>query len=146
MKLKSAIILLCLFCVTQTYAQLNVNVFINGTMAGTYSVNNDQTDAGMWYKKSVFKNLDKLSIEVKGKELNNGAYVRKVEVLDENSKSLFMAAETPTVLGQFLLTDKAVLKRLGKGKQVKLFLLMDPASSKSMAPSKRFFIGNLSAK
>lgn len=146
MKLKSLIVALLLFSAAGTYAQVTVNVFINGLKSGQYEVKESATDGGIWYKKSVYKNMNKFTIEVKSKMLSNDAYKRVVEAVDDNSKSLLIASETPGVLGQFDLSDKAVTKRLGKGKIVKLYLQMDPASPSSKVVSKRIFIGNFTAK
>ena len=146
MKLKSLIVALLIFVAAGTHAQVTVNVFINGTKSGQYQVKEGSTDGGIWYKKAVYKSMNKLSLEVKSKLIVTDVYKRVVEAVDDNSKSLFIASETPGVLGQFDLTDKAVIKRLGKGKIVKLYLQMDPASPSSKAPSKRIFIGNLTAK
>jgi hypothetical protein len=146
MKLKSLMALLLIFFAAVSQAQVTVNVFINGIKSGQYAIKQDQTDGGIWYKKSVYKQMDRLSIEVKGKELNNAMYKRMVEAVDDNSKSLLVAPETPGVVGQFILTDKGISKRLGKGKIVKLYLQMDPANEKSKVMSKRIFIGNLTAK
>ena len=90
--------------------------------------------------------MNKFSIQVKGKILKSDAYKRSVEAVDDASNSLMLSPETPGVLGQFDLSDKAVRKRLGKGKIVKLYLQLDPASAMSKAPSKRIFIGNLTAQ
>lgn len=146
MKLKSLIVALLVFFSATTHAQLTVDVFINGLKSGQYIIKDGETEGGIWYKKSVYKNMSQFVIEVKGKVLNNAAYKRAVEVVDDNSKSLLVAAEAPTVLGQFTLTDKAIAKRLGKGKMVKLFLQMDPASPTSKLASRRIFIGNFTAK
>lgn len=127
-------------------AQVTVNIFINGIKSGQYVVKDGQADAGIWYKKSVYKSMNKLSIELKSKLISSDAYKRKVEAVDDASNSLMVSAETPGVLGQFDLTDKDLRKRLGKGKIVKLYLQMDPANPVSKAPSKRIFIGNLTAK
>ncbi len=146
MKLKSLIVALLLFSAAGTYAQVTVNVFINGTKSGQYEVKEGATDGGIWYKKADYKKMNKFAIEVKSKMLSNDAYKRVVEAVDDNSKSLFIASETPGVLGQFDLSDKAITKRLAKGKIVKLYLQMDPASPSSKVVSKRIFIGNLTAK
>lgn len=146
MKLRSLIVILLLFFAAGANAQLTVNVFINGIKSGQYIVKEDQTEAGIWYKKAVYRSMNKLTIEVKGKVLKNDAYKRVVEAVDDNSKSLFISPETPGVLGQFDLTDKAISKRLSKGKIVKLYLQMDPANPMSKAPSRRIFIGNFTAK
>ena len=146
MKLRS-FLLLALVCIAScSFAQTTVNVFINGIKSGQYSIKPDQTKGGIWYKKAVYKTADRLSIQVKGKELRNNIYKRMVDVTDGQDHSLFKADETTGIIGQFILSDKEVLKRLGNGKMVSLYLQMDPANEKSKAPSRRFFIGNLSAK
>ncbi len=146
MKVRAYLIMLFIFFTTGTFAQFTVNVFINGIKTGQYVIKPEQTTGGIWYKKKVYKNTERLSIEVKGNDIGITMYKRLVDVTDENDNSLFNAMETPGVIGQFLLTDKSVLKRLVKGKMVKLYLQMDPANDKSKAPSRRYFIGNLSAK
>ncbi len=146
MKLRSLIVMLLILVTAASKAQITVNVFINGIKSGQYIVKDGQADAGIWYKKAVYKSMNKLTIEVKAKMLNTDAYRRSVEAVDDNSKSLILAQETPGILGQFDLTDKAVTKRLSKGKIVKLYLQLDPASAMSKAPSKRIFIGNFTAK
>ena len=83
---------------------------------------------------------------MKGKDLNNNAYKRMVDVTDEGDNSIYVAPETPSIKGQFLLSDKAVLKRLSKGKMIRLYLQMEPVNDKSKMPSRKLFIGNLTAK
>ena len=146
MKLRSLIAMLLLFLANTSKAQITVDIFINGIKSGQYIVKDGQSDAGIWYKKAVYRSMNKFTIEVKGKIIKSDAYRRSVEAVDDASNSLMLSAETPGVLGQFDLSDKAVRKRLGKGKIVKLYLELDPANPMSKAPSKRIFIGNLTAK
>jgi hypothetical protein len=146
MKIKLMVMTTMLFLAMAAKAQLSVNVYINGVMSGQYTIRDGQTDGGMWYKKNVYRTASKFAIEVKGKELRNDQYKRSVEAVDDASNSLALVKETETTLGHFDLAERAILKRLGKGKIVKLYLQLDPASDKSKAPSKRIFIGNLTAK
>ena len=146
MKIRSCLALLLVLLATGTFAQCTVNVFINGIKSGQYAVKTGQTTGGIWYKKKVYKTTERLVIEVKGKIVGNAIYKRVVDVTDGEDNSLFIAPETPGITGQFQLGDKAVLKRLGKGKMVRLFLQLDPANEKSKAPSRRLFIGDLTAK
>ena len=146
MKLRSLIAMLLIFFAATSKAQITVDIFINGIKSGQYIVKDGDTETGMWYKKAVYRSMDKLSIQVKGKALKSEAYKRSVEAIDDAGNSLMLSPETPGVLGQFDLSDKAVRKRLGKGKIVKLYLQMDPANPAGKAPSKRIFIGNLTAK
>ena len=145
MKLRTLLVLLLIFAAAGTHAQFTINVFINGIKSGQYIIKADATDGGIWYKKKVYRNLNRLLIEVKGKTISSPMYKRAVDVTDDELNSIFIAPETPGIFGQFTLTDKAVIKRLSKGKMVKLFLQMDPANEKSKAPSRRVFIGNLIA-
>lgn len=146
MKPRSLFVMLLLCFASAIQAQITVNVFINGTRSGQYIIKEDQNDGGIWYKKTVYKNMNRLSIEVKGKMAENDFYKKNVEVTDDKDNPLFTAPETGGVKGQFVLTDKAIKKRLSKGKMIKLYLQMDPSDPRSKAPSRRIFIGNLTAK
>ena len=146
MKSRSFIILLLTFFVSATFAQVNVSVFINGVKSGQYVIKPEQTDGGIKLKKRAFKNAGRLSIEVKGKELDNNSYKRIVDVTDGEDNSLFISPESPGNKGQFLINNKAVLKRLAMGQLVKLYIQMDPANEKSKMPSRKLFIGNLTLK
>jgi len=146
MKLRSLIAILLIFFAAGSKAQITVDLFINGIKGGQYIVKDGDAEAGIWYKKAVYKSMNKLSIRVTGKALKSDAYKRSVEAVDDASNSLMIAQETGGTLGLFDLSEKAVMKRLGKGKIVKLYLQMDPANPSSKAPSKRIFIGNLTAK
>ena len=146
MKLRSTLILLLIFSATGTYAQDTVNVFINNLKAGQYIIKANQEDGGIWYKKKVYKNMGRLAIEVKGQYIGSNIYKRVVDVTDDKENSLFKAPESPGIFGQFMLTEKSVIKRLSMGKMVKLYLQMDPANDMMKAPSRRIFIGNLTAK
>ena len=127
-------------------AQINVNVFINGTKSGAYTVKiDDVDDEGISYKKKVFKKTDKLTVELSGKSLSKG-YYRKVQVVGDGDKDKVLETfdETQGAEGQFILTNENVFKRLSKGNAIKLYLLMTPANTKSKLPSKKIFIGTIS--
>ena len=146
MKLRALLVLLLIFAAAGTHAQHTVNVFINGVKSGQYIIKADQADGGIWYKKKVYRNMSKLLIEVTGKNITSAMFKRVVDVTDEQQNSIFITPETPGIFGQFSLTEKDVIKRLSRGKMVKLYLQMDPSNEKSKAPSHRYFIGNLTAK
>lgn len=124
-------------------AQTTVDVFINGIKAGQYNINADQTDGGISYKKSTYKKVDRLTIQIKGKSVDGG-YFRKVEVMGDDEKPLYIANETEGAAGQFVLTNEAVLNRLSKGKSLKLIVEKTPANTKSMEASRKIYIGTLS--
>ena len=143
--MKSRLFFILLFTIfsTGTFAQVTVDVFINGIKAGQYTLAANQNDGGISYKKSVYKNVDRISVEIKGKSVDGG-YFRKVEVMGDDATPIFIAAETEGAVGQFVLTDKNVLKRLSKGKALKLFVEKTPANTKSTEGVKKVYIGTLS--
>ena len=143
MKRKSFLILLITIFSASAFAQVTVNVFINGIMGGQYNIRANQVDSGgISYKKSVYKNVDRLSVQIKGKSVDGG-YLRKVEVMGDGAMPIFTAAETQGAPGQFILTDKNVLKRLGKGKPIKMYVEKTPANTKSTEGVKKIYIGML---
>ncbi|MFM6926688.1 MAG: hypothetical protein ACKOU7_14365, partial [Ferruginibacter sp.] len=97
-----------------SFAQCTVDVFINGVKAGQISLKANQTTGGLSYKKSVYKNIDKLTIQIQGKSVDGG-YFRKVMVMGDGEEVLLTAPETQGAVGQFALTDKGVIKRLKSG-------------------------------
>lgn len=136
--------LFAIFFSLTALTQVTVNVFINGIMGGQYHIKANQTDSGgISYKKSVYKNVDRLSIQIKGKSVDGG-YIRKVEVMGGEESPIFTANETQGVPGQFVLTNKAVLRKLSKGKPITLYVEKTPANTKSMEPSRKIYIGTLS--
>ena len=143
MKRKSFLLLLITIFSASAFAQVTVNVFINGIMGGQYNIRANQVDSGgISYKKSVYKNVDRLSIQIKGKSVDGG-YRRKVEVMGDGATPIFTAAETQGVPGQFILTNKNVLKTLGKGKSIKMYVEKTPANTKSTEGVKKVYIGML---
>ena len=62
---------------------------------------------------------------------------------DDDANPIFTVAETAGVPGQFVLTDKAIFKRLKNGKAVKLFVEKTPANTKSKEGVKKVYIGQL---
>ena len=125
------------------FSQVTVSVFINGIMSGQYNIKANQTDGGgISYKKSVYKSVDRLSLQIKGKSVDGG-YIRSVDVMGEGEEPIFTASETQGVPGQFILTDKQVLKFLSKGKPITLYVEKTPANTKSMEPSSKVYIGKL---
>ena len=143
MKRKSFLILLFTIFSAGAFAQATVDVFINGLKAGQYIIKANQTDSGgMAYKKSVYKNVDRLSIQIKGKSVDGG-YLRKVQVMGDDATPIFIVDETVGAVGQFILSDKAVLKRLSKGKTIKLYVEKTPANTKSKEAVRTVYIGRL---
>ncbi len=146
--MKKKVVLFFTFCaiILSINAQIKVNVFINGIKAGAYAVKiDDVDDEGISYKKKVFKNADKLTVELSGKSLLKG-HTRKVQVVGDGDKDKVLETfnETVGAEGQFILTNNTIFKRLSKGDAIKLYLLMTPVNTKSKMPSKKIFIGTIS--
>jgi hypothetical protein len=125
-----------------SFGQCTVDVFINGVKAGQISLKANQTTGGLSYKKSVYKNIDKLTIQIQGKSVDGG-YFRKVMVMGEGEKPMLVAPETVGAVGQFVLTDKAVIKRLKSGKSVTLYVEKTPANTKSKEAVSKVYLGTL---
>ena len=143
MKQKFLMILFFALLSMGSFAQVTVDVFINGTKAGQIVLNASQTTGGLSYKKSVYKNIDKLSIQISGKWVDGG-YFRKVLVLgDDALVPMLVAPETPGAVGQFILTDNEIIKRLKKGKPISLWVEKTPANTKSKEAVTKIFLGTL---
>ena len=127
---------------TVSYSQATVDVFINGVKAGQISLKANQATGGLSYKKSVYKNIDKLVIQIQGKSVDGG-YFRKVMVMGDGEEVLLTAPETQGAVGQFALTDKAVIKRLKSGKSVTLYVEKTPANTKSKEAESMVYLGTL---
>lgn len=126
-----------------SFAQCTVDVFIDGVKAGQISLKAKQTTGGLAYKKSVYKSIDKLIIQIQGKSVDGG-YYRKVMVMGDGEELLFTASETAGAVGQFDLTDKGVIKRLKNGKPVTLYVEKTPANTKSKEAVTKVYLGTLS--
>jgi hypothetical protein len=142
--MKKVFLFLILFVAlgTVSFGQCTVDVFINGVKAGQISLKANQTTGGLSYKKSVYKNIDKLTIQIQGKSVDGG-YFRKVMVMGEGDQPMLVAAETVGAVGQFALTDKAVIKRLKSGKSVTLYVEKTPANTKSKEAVSKVYLGTL---
>ena len=147
MKRKSLLLVLLVAISSSIFAQstTTVDVFINGTKSGQYMIKKDQTEGGISYKKKDYRTLDKLSIQVSGNVVKKAkGYIKTVEATDDAEALVYTAPETVGVNGQFILSDKAVIKRLTKGKPVKLYLVKTPSNTKSTEEAKKTYIGTLS--
>jgi hypothetical protein len=142
MKQKFLLILFFACLSIGSFAQTTVSVFINGTLAGQISLKANEATGGLSYKKSVYKNIDKLTIEIKGKSVDGG-YYRKVQVMGEGETPMLVASETVGAVGQFVLTDKAIIKRLKNGKAITLYVEKTPANTKSKEAVSKVYLGTL---
>ena len=125
-----------------SFGQSTVDIFINGVKAGQITLKANQTTGGLSYKKSVYKKIDKLAIQIQGKSVDGG-YFRKVMVMGEGETPMLVAPETVGAVGQFLLTDKSIIKRLKSGKPVTLYVEKTPANTKSKEAVSKVYLGTL---
>ena len=142
MKQKILLILLLSFFSIGSFAQCTVDVFINGVKAGQISLKANQATGGLSYKKSTYKNIDKLSIQIQGKSVDGG-YFRKVQVIGDEIEPMLVASETVGAVGQFILTDKNIIKRLKNGKPITMYVEKTPANTKSKEAVSKVYLGTL---
>ncbi len=142
--MKKFFLFICLFIAVGavSFGQCTVDIFINGVKAGQISLKANQTTGGLSYKKSVYKKIDKLIIQIQGKSVDGG-YFRKVMVMGDGNEAMLVAPETVGAVGQFSLTDKAVIKRLKSGKSVTLYVEKTPANTKSTEAVSKVYLGTL---
>jgi hypothetical protein len=142
MKHKIFMILFFALLSSGSFAQTTVDFFINGTKAGQLILKADENTGSLSYQKSIYRKIDRLSIEIHGKSVDGG-YYRKVEVIGDEMTPMFVASETVGATGQFILTDKSVLKRLKKGKPITLYVEKTPANTKSKEAVTKVYLGTL---
>ena len=142
MKQKILLILFFAFLAIGSFAQTTVDIFINGIKAGQVVLKKGQNSGGLSYKKSVYKNIDRLTIEIHGKSVDGG-YYRKIHVIGDDVTPMLIASETPGAVGQFVLTDKNIIKRLKKGKPITMYVEKTPANTKSTEAVSKVYLGTL---
>ena len=144
MKRKSFLVLLLAFFSAGAFAQTTVDVFINGVKTGQYKIEAGQTGGGgISYKKSVYKKMEKLSIQISGKSVDGG-YLKKLGVMSDGAASVIWVPETVGAPGKFEITDNSVFKSLINGKAVKLKIEKTPANTLSKEAVREVYIGTLS--
>ena len=147
MKYKLLTALILSFMLTAAFAQNTVTVFINGVKKGEYITKTDEaTGGGAIIKKTDCKKLKQLSVQLKGEHIGMTVYKRAMEVTDNADLSFLTVAEAAGTPGKFILTGTQLKSILTKGKPIKLYLLMNPADDRSMIPSKRIYMGTITAK
>lgn len=142
MKQRFLLILLIACLSNGVFAQTTTDIFINGIKAGQISLKANENTGGLSYKKEVYKDIDRLSIEIHGKSVDGG-YYRKVEVIGDDMTPMLVASETEGAVGQFIITDKNIIKRLKKGNPITLYVVKTPANTKSTEAVSRVYLGTL---
>ena len=144
-KLFTALILFFMF--TAAIAQNTVTIFLNGVKKGAYITKTDETTGGgANIKKTDCEKLKQLSVQIEGEHIGMTVYRRTIEVTDNAGLPFLKVPETTGTPGKFILTSTKLKSILTKGKPIKLYLLMDPADDRSMIPSKRIYMGTITAK
>ena len=143
MKLKILFVLLFACLGSGVFAQATVDVFIDGTKAGQIVLKANQTDsATLSYKKKIYRKIDRLTVEIHGRSVDGG-YYRKVMVMGDDETPMLVASETVGAVGQFVLTDKSIIKRLKKGNAITLYVEKTPANTKSKEAVTKVYLGTL---
>jgi len=131
---------------TAAFTQSTVTVSINGVKKGVYSIKPDQNNVSIVLKKSDCKKINQLTVLIKNEFISNAVYKRTLELTEAGDQPVAVIPEVAGAPGQFIFKNNKIKSLLIKGKPVKLYLVMDPADSKMMMPSKRIYMGTLLAK
>lgn len=136
-------LMMCLsFLSAGTFAQVTVDVLINGSKAGQISLNANVNTGGITFDKNAYTNIDRLSIEIHGKSVDGG-YSRKVQVMGDDILPMLTAPETPGASGQFDITDRKIIHRLKQGKPITLFVEKTPLQASGAEIISRVYLGTL---
>jgi hypothetical protein len=136
-------LLIVFFIGLQLTAQDTAVIYINKANAATCTVKAEQTTAALPLKKVLLKNVKQFTVQIKTEWLNNKVYVRQLQIESDSSE---IVAEIKNKPGYFDIYTTNIKKKLLAGKTVKLYLLLDPANSKMMMPSRKIYVGTVSIK
>ena len=64
-------------------------------------------------------------------------------MIGDDVEPIVIAEETVGAVGQFILTDKALIKRLKNGKPVTMYVEKTPANTKSKEAVSKVYLGTL---
>ncbi|MBK7122925.1 MAG: hypothetical protein IPH68_09030 [Chitinophagaceae bacterium] len=142
MKQKLFLLMCVAFLSTGSFAQVTVDVLINGSKAGQINLEANINTGGITYDKNTYNIIDRLSIEIHGKSVDGG-YSRKVQVMGDDIIPMFTATETQGAAGRFDITDKKIINRLKQGKPVTFFVEKTPVSSAGTELISRVYLGTL---
>ena len=132
-KITSLIVLL--FAINCAMAQDTAIIFVNGKLAGTAIAKGDENISAVKIKKIKSTLLKSVTLKLGGNFANNAMYKKTIQAFD-GDVLLLTAEETKTTAGNFSLPIKFLIKKLTAGKKIKLTLLLDPANSKMLMPSR----------
>lgn len=124
-------------------AQDSITLLINNKKAAETVINIAQTETVLLIKKSAFKKISSLVIQVSGEDISAEAYNRLLEISGKNS---LIIAENKNKHGHFDISKTDTKKQLTAGNPIALYLLLNPSNPKMMMPSRRVFLANLVMK
>lgn len=125
----------------QATAQETTTIFINKIKSASCTVTEGQTAASIVLNKKQVKNAKEIMVQVQSSWVTNEVYKKEIEV--ETAQSIVLQ-EVKGKPGFFNITKaKAALQ---KGKNINLYLLLNPANSKMLIPSRRIYLGTFAVK
>ena len=127
----------------QLMAQNTTKIFINNKKVAEAIVNPDKQEAILLIKKLKYKKYNPFIIAVSGEDVGSGLYRRSLEISGEKS---IIIKETKNKPGHFDISKSGIAKSLLAGKNIPLYLLLNPSNPLMAMPSKRVFLGNVVMK
>jgi len=120
-----------------------VSIWVNTKQTGEYLVKKAEDNIDLVIKKPGVQNINRLALMVKGPSVGGTIYKRSLQLSDDATKDI---AETKDKPGHFNIFLPAVIKKLGAGEKIPVYLMLSPANDMMMISSKRIFLGNLMMK
>ena len=124
-------------------AQDITRVFINNIKAADAIIKADETTALLVIKKSSLKKIKSINIQVDGELVKGDLYKRTLQITDEPG---ITANETNNKPGWFDITKTNIKKQLAAGKNISLYLVLDPANPMMTMRTRIVYVGKLVMK
>jgi len=141
--IKTIFFLLQLVIMADISAQDTTTVFVDNKKAGQTVAADNQKGADLVLKKSLYKDLKTLTIQVQSEYMHRSVYKKSLEISGDSS---VIVPEITGKPGFFDLTRTTSKAQLNAGKTLKLYLLLDPANPMMMIASRRIYLGDLLMK
>lgn len=124
-------------------AQDTTTIFINNKKAVVAVIKSGQTENLIVIKKLDHKKFTSFVAQVSGVLFSKEIYKRTLELTGEKTISV---EEIENKLGYFDISKTDCKAQLISGKTISMYLILNPANSMMMFPSKKIFLGNLVMK
>ncbi len=122
-------------------AQETTTIFINKIKIAASTVTEGQTAAAIVLNKKQVKNAKEIMVQVQSSWMSNEVYKKEIEV---TTAQPLLVSEIKGKPGFFNITKaKAALQ---KGKNISIYLLLDPANKKLLIASRRIYLGTFAVK